>query len=171
VIWVFFINFLLLSAQGAETDQLTCRVPEQGCPKVLLELRDSSPALNSWMNDRIAEIVSVLNQRKTNRRPIDIFAEGFRGYLQIAYTPIESWAIRHQKALDFWTPVYDGVYRTATVRDMGVFGYAPVWPTLKVGRVLTGLDKLSHFLAQGWEFYRRYEDTQDYRLSGLTGKT
>ena len=71
-------------------------------------------------------------------------------------TPYEEWA-NHEPQL--------AVYR---VRDKGIYGYAldyddvritwyiPLSPTIQVQGTLIGLDKLGHFLAQGFEYAEHY---------------
>jgi hypothetical protein len=72
-------------------------------------------------------------------------------------TPYEEW-VKHEAAV----PLYK-------VRDKGIFGHAVdyddmrlTWyielsPIVQVGGVLMGIDKLGHFLAQGFQYYERYQ--------------
>jgi hypothetical protein len=78
-------------------------------------------------------------------------------YLPELITPYEEW-VKH----DAFVPLYK-------VRDKGIFGHAVdyddmrlTWyielsPIVRAGGVLMGIDKLGHFLAQGFQYYEHYQ--------------
>jgi hypothetical protein len=71
-------------------------------------------------------------------------------------TPYEEWAKRESR-LPLYRVRDKGIYGHAvTYDDMRITWYIELSPILQVGGVLIGLDKLGHFLAQGFQYLEYY---------------
>jgi hypothetical protein len=115
--------------------------------------------LDKRMNELLDDLVRAL-QRNPPRTAAERDArvrEAFQHrYLPELITPYEEW-VKHQAPV----PLYK-------VRDKGMFGHAVdyddmrmTWyielsPIVHVAGVLMGIDKLGHFLAQGFQYYEHY---------------
>ena len=121
--------------------------------------------VDAILDARMNELLDVL-ERAIRRDPPhtaadrdDLVRTAFQHrYLPELVTPYEEWVKR--AAL---VPLYK-------VRDKGIFGHAVdyddmrlTWyielsPIVRAGGVLMGIDKLGHFLAQGFQYYERYRE-------------
>jgi hypothetical protein len=115
--------------------------------------------LDARMNqllDRLLVRLRESNDRSVQARD-ELVREVFQDpYLPELVTPYEAWV-----ESDAQVPLY-------RVRDKGIYGHAVdfddmrmAWyiglsPTIQVASVLIGLDKLGHFIAQGFQYYGWY---------------
>lgn len=78
-------------------------------------------------------------------------------------TPYEEWA-KHEAPLPLYRVRDKGIYGHAVnYDDMRMTWYIELSPIVQVSGVLIGLDKLGHFLAQGFDYYLYYK-TLDPKL-------
>lgn len=68
-------------------------------------------------------------------------------------TPYEEW-VKNDAPVPLYKVTNKGIYgHTVDYDDMRMTWYIEASPILQVSGVLTGLDKLGHFIAQGFEYY------------------
>lgn len=150
---------LLLAGGGAaalETDQFYAwRRP----------LRDGADAVNAWMRGEIAAAVADANRAGADSCE-DVAQRVRRRLYFFIFQEIELWATQ--------TPdldrVPDGFEEALAYRDNYLFrtdnpfdlaSWMPPSPTIEIGGVRLGTDKLSHFASVGWIYHRRYRDALD----------
>jgi hypothetical protein len=155
------------TAAAKELDQFTDRLLElryydygyrkiRGAPKPY----EIDALLDARMNELLDELLVELQDEmpKTVEERDELVRDTFQHrYLPALITPYEEW-VKH----DAPVPLYK-------VRDKGIFGhgvdyddmrmtwYIELSPILQVSGVLIGIDKLGHFLAQGWSYYEHYK--------------
>ncbi len=133
------------AASGYETDQYSHRdVP----------LADSIDLLNEEVNRALEDIASRWRRGDDPR----LFARAVYRELGGRHwvDRLERWAIRSPHVAKPERDKRQSIYRGAPfwARRMGfLFG---VGPTINVGGVRLGTDKLGHFLSQGWKYHKRY---------------
>jgi hypothetical protein len=115
--------------------------------------------LDGQMNELLDRLTARLRQR--GAESVDARDQLVREVFQHRYlpelvTPYEGWVENEAKV-----PLY-------RVRDKGIYGnlvdfddmrmawYIELSPTIQVDGVLIGVDKLGHFIAQGFEYYLNY---------------
>ncbi|HKP64634.1 MAG TPA: hypothetical protein VJV78_48190 [Polyangiales bacterium] len=78
-------------------------------------------------------------------------------YLPALITPYEEW-VKHDAKVPLYKVRDKGIYGHAVdYDDMRLTWYIELSPILQVSGVLIGIDKLGHFLAQGWSYYEHYQ--------------
>ena len=144
-----------------EVDQFTDRTFQRQ------HLTDASAILDARMNAILKAIVAELNAKRpsTQRERDDLIYGAFQGsrvelVAQIR-SPFEAW-VREDAPVTLFSVDARGVYGgEVDYDDMGLAYYIEVSPVLRLGPVLVGLDKLGHFLGQGWFYYREYRMLRD----------
>ena len=155
------------TAAAKELDQFTDRLLElryydygyrkvRGAPRP----REIDALLDARMNELLDDLLENLREDmpQTAAERDELVREVFQHpYLPTLITPYEEW-VKHEAPV----PLYK-------VRDKGIFGHAVdyddmrmTWyielsPILQVSGVLMGIDKLGHFLAQGFTYYGQYQ--------------
>lgn len=146
---LFLLLLLLLpggpSARAAEIDSFTDRHQA---------LRNAAPQLDAWLNAHLREGVKNANaaapgcDEGTLREEIrDTFSFPFVGhFVAEELNEMEALDKRHVR-------LEESVYR-----DLGLFDAVSVhWKDLsavvRVGEAQVGVDKIGHFLAEGWKYY------------------
>jgi len=117
--------------------------------------------LDARMNELLDELARALDDERPDtldERDLLVRKAFQHRYLPELITPYEEW-VKHEAPV----PLYK-------VRDKGIFGHAVdyddmrlTWyielsPIVRAGGVLIGIDKLGHFLAQGFQYYERYRE-------------
>jgi hypothetical protein len=150
------VRLLLLLALAAtpaaayETDQFHNR---------LEPLRDSTAVLNREVNVALADIARSWRGPRDDWRVVNALYARLGGVHWV--DRLEAWAMRSAEVDKLRTPRYRSVYAGHpwyATRVTGLFG---IGPTLKVGGVLIGSDKIGHFFSQGRKFYRRWLRMRD----------
>ena len=144
-----------------EVDQFTDRMFQ------LRHLNDASPVIDARMNAMLKAVAAELNAKhpKTPRDRDDIIYNAFQGggseLVAQIHSPFESW-VRDDAAVElFWVDgrgIYGG---DIDYDDMGFAWYIEVAPVIRLGPLLVGIDKLGHFLGQGWFYYREDRTLRD----------
>lgn len=152
-----------LTASAKELDQFTDRlsvlqyyaggyrdIPGAPGPKQV----DS--VLDGKMNALLDELAESLAKRAApsveDRDALvrDVFQHRFFAEL---INPYEEW-VKHEAPVPLYRVVNKGIYgRTIDYDDMRMTWYIEASPIIQVAGVLIGLDKLGHFIAQGWQYY------------------
>lgn len=82
-------------------------------------------------------------------------------YLPELITPYEEWA-KHDAPLPLYKVRDKGIYGHAVdYDDMRMTWYIELSPIVQVAGVLIGIDKLGHYLAQGFQYYEEYQRLGD----------
>ena len=79
---------------------------------------------------------------------------------------IERYANKSPDVEKLPTRRYDSVYSGLPFWSTRVVKLFGICPTVKVNEVLVGTDKLGHFFAQGWKYYRRWLKSGDEASAG-----
>lgn len=84
-------------------------------------------------------------------------------------TPYEEW-VKRESGVPLYRARDKGIYGNAVdYDDMKMAWYIELSPVLMVSGVLIGIDKLGHYLAQGFQYYEQYQHSldleEDARLS------
>jgi hypothetical protein len=168
--WVSLALALCCGARGAaakEVDQLTDRVDvldyyAGGYRQIAAALgpEQVEAALDAEMNRLLDELHERLEARppRNEAQRHELVRKTFQHrYLPELITPYEEWV-----DYDSRLPLY-------IVRDKGIYGhgvhyddlrmtwYIDLSPVIMAGGVLIGTDKLGHFLAQGFQYFERYQ--------------
>jgi len=78
-------------------------------------------------------------------------------YLPQLVTPYEEW-VKHDALVPLYKVRDKGIYGGAVdYDDMRMTWYIELSPIVRAGGVLMGIDKLGHFLAQGFQYYERFQ--------------
>jgi len=139
------------SARAAETDQfMTWNV----------ELRDSAPQINQFLNDAAQDFVARRNRSHQKTETVEEMGVKFYLYL---FQGLHSSRVRNfvsgTKEIDrypstdtsFWAYQRESIYRGLS------FPYVlPMARSIRVGEVYLGIDKVSHFFGFGRRYYQRY---------------
>lgn len=147
---------LLLAGGGAaalETDQFYAwRRP----------MRDGTDAVNAWMRTEIAAAVDDANREAAGSCE-DVAQRIRRRLYFFIFQEIELWATQSPD-LDRIPGGFDEAleyrkrYLFRTENPFDLASWMPPSPTIEVGGVRIGTDKLSHFASIGWIYHRRYRD-------------
>ena len=79
-------------------------------------------------------------------------------YLPELITPYEEW-VKHEAPVPLYKVRDKGIYGHAVdYDDMRLTWFIELSPIVRAGGVLVGIDKLGHFLAQGFQYYERYRE-------------
>lgn len=129
-------------------------------------LKDSGPALNAKFDTELDSVLAEVNRKGANRFTCDDVAgrlvQRFRLFLM---HPLEVWATN--SPLVDRAPASgeeDAYARTHLYHDTGFWDPAlwlPPSPTIEVAGVRFGTDKLSHFVSEGWMYYRWYRAARE----------
>lgn len=140
------------SVQSLESDQFFA----WGKP-----IEDSTQYLNAWV---WLTIQSALDAKPGNKlETCEAAVEEVQTHLQhTIYHPIELWAIsselvdrvpRGEQA----NREYRSQYLLADTYPLDYARWLPPSPTLQVNKIRFGTDKLAHFFAQGWWYYKHWK--------------
>ena len=147
-------------APASETDQFHRRAEP---------LTDSTEALNKKTNEMIAAIVA---ERRNNPRQQLMAKAIYRELGGIRMVdPLERWLIDSGDIAKREVPRDESIYADMpiwSIRAVYVFGLGQ---TLSINDQLIGSDKISHFLSQGWKFYKRYQKSGSEASAAKRGVT
>lgn len=140
-----------LAAPGAETDQfMTWNI----------ELKDSAPALNAYLNTAAQEFVERRNRSNLKVETAEEMAIGYYLYLfqglhssrVRSYLTCDPAIDRYPRAdVSFWEYQRQSIYRGLS------FPYVmPMARTVRIGDVYCGIDKIGHFFGFGRRYFQRY---------------
>lgn len=145
---LFFIG--ALSARAYEVDNYTNRA-------ALKRLQDSSEALNSETNRRmLAAIIDVNKNGKCDPGKNPKSHPALYGALLDALdgdpvAEVEDWADSNLKGANRNGKIYQG----SGITDGVVRWAAGYEPTIRIGSHILGVDKLGHFMSQGYEYFEK----------------
>lgn len=141
--------------QAREVDQFTDRLFQ------IQHLADASEVIDRAMNASLAGLVDALNDCKPatrqdrDRLVRDAFQSSRIDYFAQIVTPFESW-LRDDAAVDLFWVTARGMYGgDIDYDDMTMGWYVELAPAIRVGSVVVGIDKLGHFLSQGWFYFQK----------------
>jgi hypothetical protein len=133
-----------------ETDPFTNR---------LVPITDAAPELNAQVNLAISDIASHWKGPITEKRFVTAVYHRIGGHGWVDH--LESWAMKNPDVEKLPTPRWHSFYRTLPLYASRVSGLFGAGPTLRIGDVLVGTDKIGHFLSQGRKFWRRWKRSGD----------
>lgn len=120
----------------------------------------SPSRVDGVLDDRMNELLDDLAGRLAQDASAD--AEGRDKHVRSVFqhpllaelvTPYEEWA-KHEAPLPLYRVRDKGIYgHDVSYDDMRMTWYIELSPIVQVSGVLIGLDKLGHFLAQGFDYY------------------
>jgi hypothetical protein len=155
------------TAAAKELDQFTDRLvllrwydhdyrKFRGAPKP----KQIDQILDAHMNELLDQLLSKLSDDppKTAAERDELVRSTFEHrYLPALITPYEEW-VKHDAKVPLYKVRDKGIYGHAVdYDDMRLTWYIELSPILQVSGVLMGLDKLGHFLAQGFTYYEHYQ--------------
>ena len=142
--------------RAREVDQFTDRLFQ------LDHLSDASQVIDAHMNALLAQVVSELDARQPRSQPErDIIVEEVLQGSHIELiaqlrSPLEAW-VREVAPVELFWAAHRGIYGgDVDYDDMGLAWYIDNAPVFRIGPLLVGIDKLGHFLGQGWFYAREY---------------
>lgn len=156
--WVGLL-WLALARPGhaREVDQFTDRLFQ------LDHLADAAAVIDARMNALLAELVVELAARHpSSPRERDLIVEEVTQGSHLEFiaqlrSPLEAW-LREVAPVELFWVAHRGIYGgDVDYDDMGLAWYIDDAPVIRIGPLLVGLDKLGHFLGQGWFYARAYE--------------
>jgi len=155
-----------VSVHALETDQFYA----WGKP-----IEDSTDYLNAWVRLQIQDVLDT----KVNGKPRDCQAvvHLIQGRLQHSiYQPIEIWinstdlVDRVPRGIEEYRDYRKSYLLSKTYPLDTARGLLPS-PTLEVGKIRIGSDKLAHFFSEGWWYFRWWQKNQDkYSADALQRK-
>jgi hypothetical protein len=155
--WLAIVAFVPGLLHAREVDQFSDRLFQ------VRHLADSSAVIDARMNEMLRSIAAALSEaRPTNQPDRDrIVYDAFQGdrfeFVAQLRTPFESW-VRDDADVELFHVDGRGIYGgDVDYDDMGMAWYIESAPVIRLGPLLVGIDKLGHFIGQGWFYYRRYE--------------
>jgi hypothetical protein len=159
---VFLVGLFtqITSPHGAETDQFLA---------MEIELEDSGPALNRYLNEQALLFLEKENARRSPTENPDKLAREYYYYLfkGLFVSRLRSWVFTSDE-IDRYPDLsvkYFEHYRLS-IYDMRSFPFfMPMARTVRVGDVHFGMDKFGHFLGFGRRGYKQF---LRYRERGLT---
>jgi len=132
-----------------EVDQFSDRLFQ------LRHLPNSSEMIDREINRMLVRLEHTLNRvqpvdlKKTRQIIYQVFQGRFLAELR---TPFEYW-VRNSSDITLYWPEHRGVYGgTVNYDDMGLGWYVEISPVIRLGNFLVGIDKLGHFIGQGWYY-------------------
>ena len=163
VAFFIFTFAAAFSGYAAETDQFLVWD---------VELRDSAPALNSYLNEEASRFLSQENETHgSSRAPAQVTQDL---YLYLFRSLLES-RLRHYlltaSDVDRYPPstVSYPEHLEMSIYSAKSFPFIlPMARTIRIGDVYLGTDKLSHFFGFGRRYHKRYIR---FREEGLSEKT
>lgn len=132
-----------------------------------------SPArVDQILDDRMNELLDELAARLAQDTSADeagrnkhVRAVFQHPILPELITPFEEWA-KHQAPLPLYRVRDKGIYgHSVNYDDMRITWYIELSPIVQVSGVLIGLDKLGHFLAQGFDYFEYFQSLDPKLLS------
>jgi|GEM_PF-1224573 len=124
-------------------------------------LDDRMNALLDELAARLAQDVSA-DEAGRNKHVRAVFQHPI---LPELITPYEEWA-KHEAPLPLYRVRDKGIYGHAVgYDDMRITWYIELSPIVQVSGVLLGLDKLGHFLAQGFDYYLYFQSLDSKLLT------
>lgn len=157
VAWACAVTCLAVAcpARAREVDQFTDRRFQ------LQHLADASGVIDAEINAMLSRLVKEFNRRKPasnrDREQLirDVFQSSRIDYIAQIVTPFESW-LRDSAPVDLYWVAERGVYGSPIdYDDMKMGWYIEPSPVIRVGSVVVGIDKIGHFLSQGWFYYQK----------------
>jgi hypothetical protein len=140
-----------------EVDQFTDRLFQ------LVHLTDASTVIDARMNALLAQLAAKLEARppSSQRERDEIVEDVLQGshieMIAQLRSPLEEW-LRSIAPVDLFWVAHRGIYGgDVDYDDMGLAWYIENAPVIRIGQVLVGLDKVGHFLGQGWFYEREYQ--------------
>ena len=145
------------TAAGArEVDQFTDRLFQ------LEHLTDASAVIDARVNALLGRLAAELEARQpsSQHERDEIVEDVLQGshveMIAQLRSPLEEW-LREVAPVDLFWVAHRGIYGgDIDYDDMGLAWYIDNAPVIRVGPLLVGLDKLGHFLGQGWFYDREY---------------
>ncbi|MEY4580317.1 MAG: hypothetical protein RL701_5020 [Pseudomonadota bacterium] len=123
--------------------------------------------LDARMNELLDELLGDLNDSAPDSvEERDAFVRRVfqHRYLPELITPYEEW-VKHEAPVPLYKVRDKGIYGHAVdYDDMRMTWYIELSPIIQVGGVAMGIDKLGHYLAQGFQYYEYYQQL-DPRLT------
>ncbi|MFP6583905.1 MAG: hypothetical protein VCD00_15300 [Candidatus Hydrogenedentota bacterium] len=153
MIAIFLVVSFPFCSDASETDQFMVWG---------VELEDSAPALNGWLNEQLDEYVVELNEdEKWLEASIDEVTVGY--YRHIFKHLLNQKArqfLREGEGIDEYPPRDEmsvWQYQEASVfRGRSFPYYLPMARTIRMGEVYLGTDKIGHFLGYGRRYFEKY---------------
>lgn len=151
---VVLVATVAVTAAALETDQFAA----WGRP-----LEDAAPLVNGWLTSQLEDVLTEANAQGSPIRDHGWIEGHYERRLRYAFIfhPLEVWTDTSglisrypdgwDEEDDFWTR---SIYRDHSFFDVSL--WMPVGPTVEVGGVRIGTDKLAHFVSVGWQAYVRY---------------
>lgn len=150
-----YISLLCLSvasyAHAAETDQyMTWTV----------ELQDSAPVLNAYLNEQAEEFVQKMNARKRKTETVEELAQEYYFHLfqWLAAAPVRTFLWKDESVdrhpdndVNFLEYQQQSIFRKPAFPFV-----LPMARTVRLGDVYLGIDKVGHFFGFGRRYYWRY---------------
>ncbi len=123
------------------------------------DLRDSAPVLNAWFN---RELQAAIDEAGEPARCADVTAR-YQARLRFLFIihPPEVWA-SSSSLVDRYPGTaeeelaYPSEFLYRNRPALNITLWMPFTPTIQVGGVLIGTDKLSHFVSVGWQLHTDY---------------
>jgi hypothetical protein len=154
-------------AAAKEVDQLTDRVAvlqyyAGGYRKIAGALgpKQVDAALDARMNhllDQLHERLKAHPPRGEAQRNELVRKTFQHRYVPELITPYEEW-VDHESGLPLYIVRAKGIYGYSVhYDDLRMIWYIDLSPVIMAGGVLIGTDKLGHFLAQGFQYFERYQ--------------
>jgi hypothetical protein len=131
-------------------------------------LEDGTAPLNARVNLEISRLLDEINGRR--HWPAlschDVVVEIKGRFRLFIFHDLELWA-SNSELIDRVPKDHEGevryvkesVYRNLTAIDLG--SWVPPGPTISINEVRFGTDKLAHFFAEGWWYYRFYRKARN----------
>ncbi len=149
-----------LSATADETDQFLAWD---------IELEDSSGAINDYLNSELRDYLAYRNSAieppcECEALALEFIDYIFKGRLTARFKDF----IRNSEDVDVFPPrsVSNLEYNRMSIYRGLAFPYVlPMSPTLRIGDVYLGGDKLGHFFGFGKRYYRKYLNYRQYAAS------
>jgi hypothetical protein len=149
-----------VSVQALETDQFYA----WGKP-----IEDSTHYLNAWVRLQIQDVLDtrVNGKRRDCQAVINLVQKRLQNSI---YQPIELWinstdlVDRVPRGIEEYRDYRKSYLLSKTVPLDTARGLLPS-PTIAVGRIRIGSDKLAHFFSEGWWYYQWWQKHQD-KFSG-----
>lgn len=127
-----------------------------------VELQDSAPALNEWLNEKLDEFIIRLNTEPDWEEAS--LAEVTEGYYRHIFQHLLNQDLRvflrEDERIDEYPPreeVSVWQYQEASIFSGRSFPYyLPMARTIRLGDVYLGTDKVSHMLGYGRRYFKKY---------------
>jgi len=139
------------AARAAETDQyMTWSV----------ELNDSAPALNAYLNEQVVEFIESRNRWTRPIKTEEEVAMAFYGYLfeGLHKSRVRTWlftADEVDRYPDNDVSVWE-YQRSSIYRELSFPFFLPMARSVRLGEVYLGIDKVGHFFGFGRRYYAQY---------------